>query len=137
MVTLAVLILFIAYRKLLAYLGKGAPPKEDYCVLYSLEENPAKGEVEIYFTSEKKRKVTIFLMNQDLEEIQELSNKECYVGGNIIRFDSSAISNGIYFFGLRTENQKTMKKMEISNPWNCQDDRNIFSAKFLTTALMN
>jgi len=55
-VSLAILVLVIAYRKLLAYLGKGNPVKEDYCVLYSLEEPISTAQVQIYFTCEAKKK---------------------------------------------------------------------------------
>lgn len=114
-VSLAVLILIIAYRKLLAYLGKGSLPKEDYCVLYSLEENPSAGEVEFYFTADKVTEVTIQLLDSEYQFVKEVSSKECTVGGNIIRFDSKELENGNYFYALITENQKTMKKMAIVN----------------------
>lgn len=114
-VSLAVLVLIIAYRKLLAYLGKGALPKEDYCVLYSLEENPSKGEIEFYFTAEKAKEVALQILDTEYQFIKEISRKECTVGGNILRFDSQELPNGNYFYALVTENQKTMKKMAIVN----------------------
>ena len=55
--TLAILIFVISYKKLLAYLGKGSIPKEKYCVLYSLETDPASGDIQFYFTSEEKKEV--------------------------------------------------------------------------------
>lgn len=59
-VSLVGLILVIAYKRLLRALGKDIPPKENYCVLYGLEENPVSGEVEFYFTSEKKKAIYAF-----------------------------------------------------------------------------
>ncbi|MEY3084781.1 MAG: hypothetical protein RL037_961 [Bacteroidota bacterium] len=114
-VTLALLVLFIAYKKLLAYLGKGVPVKRDYCVLYSLEVQPSKGEVEIYFTTEFPKEVTIELLNSDMSLNRVIRTGEFEEGGHITRFDSTLIPNGQYYFCLRTENQKTMKKMEIAN----------------------
>lgn len=114
-VTLIILILIIAYRKLLRVLGKGNPSKEDYCVLYGLEQNPSKGEVEFYFTSDKTKLVKILILDLDFEEVIEVSAKECHIGGNIIRFDSSKVPNGNYFFCLKTDNQKTVKKMSVQN----------------------
>lgn len=113
--TLSVLIVVIAYRQLLRFLGKGRVPLENYCVLYGLEENPVKGEVEFYFTSEEKKNVKIQLLDGDMEVLEEISDKECHVGGNIIRFDTSKLKNGVYYYCLRTSNQKTMKKMEVRN----------------------
>jgi hypothetical protein len=113
--SLAVLILVIAYKKLLKYLGKGAVPIEDYCVLYGLETHPAKGEVEFYFTTNRKREIILELLNDDLSTYLNIQEKEVNEGGNIIRFDTKTIPNGTYFYQLRTENQKTMKRFSIEN----------------------
>lgn len=114
-VSLAVLVLFIAYRKLLAYLGKGSPAPKDYCVLYSLEISPSKGEVEFYFTTVAPKHVSIEILNEDMSLNKVVSAKECDEGGHIIRFDTTELSNGNYYYCLRSENQKTMKKMVVAN----------------------
>ena len=53
--SLAVLLIVIAYKKLLAYLGKTDLITEDYCILYSLEQQPSSGEIELYFTTNSQR----------------------------------------------------------------------------------
>lgn len=115
-VSLAVLVLIIAYRKLLGYLGKGAVSKEDYCVLYGLEEDPVAGEISFYFTSETKRAVRIHILDDQYGFVNEVFGAECKIGGNIIRFQTSILPNGRYFYCLMTDNQKTMKKMTVANP---------------------
>ncbi|MES2589635.1 MAG: hypothetical protein V4622_11700 [Bacteroidota bacterium] len=115
LITLALLILIIAYRKLLAFMSKGEIPKDKYCVLNSLEVNPAKGEIEFYFTCEEPVYVDFEILNADFSINQTVSSKEYTSGGNIIRFDSTKIANGSYFFQLRTENQKAMKKFDVLN----------------------
>lgn len=115
LVSLIILVLIIAYRKLLAYLGKGQLSPENYCVLYSLEENPASGELEFYFTSPEKKMVHLELLDAQMGLITTISEKECNLGGNIIRFDSSNFADGLYYYCLRTDNQKTMKKMTLKN----------------------
>ncbi len=115
-VTLSGLILFIGYRQLLKLMGRRNPSKEDYCVLFGLESNPAAGEVAFYFTSENVKEVAFQILDENMNLLQEVSRKECFPGGNIIRFDTTTISNGHYFYCLRTDNQKTMKKMEVRNP---------------------
>ncbi len=112
-VTLALLVLYIAYRKLLAYMGKGEPVKEDYCTLYSLEKSEVNGEVEIYFTTEVPKEVIIELLNADLEILELIKSEKFSSGGHIVRFDCSQLSDGVYFYSLRTDNQKTMKKMIV------------------------
>lgn len=114
-VSLALLVIIIAYRKLLAYLGKGRIPNEKYCVLFSLETNPAKGELEFYFTSEEEKFVNFEILNTDFSLNQTLIAKDFKAGGNIVRFDSKSIPNGDYFYQIRTDNQKTMKKVRIEN----------------------
>ncbi|MFN5149068.1 MAG: hypothetical protein ACK46O_03210 [Flavobacteriia bacterium] len=115
MVTLALLVLYIAYKKLLAYLGKGVPVQKDYCVLYGLEVQPSRGEVEFYFTTESLREVSIELLDSDMTVNQVITKGEFEAGGHIIRFNSADVKDGDYYYCLRTENQKTMKKMVIRN----------------------
>ncbi len=114
-VTLGILVLAILYRKLLRYLGRDTPSKENYCVLYSLEKNPAVGELEFYFTSDLEKTVTLNVLDQDMNFVAEIGTIECHKGGNIIRYDSTQMPNGNYFYCLQTSNQKTMKKMRIQN----------------------
>lgn len=114
-ISLAILILAIAYRKLLAYLGKGTPPKEDYCVLHSLEKNPAKDEVSFYFTAEKEKSVQLNILDENYTLVKEIKNDLCHIGGNVIRFQSTELPNGNYYYCLVTDNQKTLKKMTIAN----------------------
>ena len=113
--TLGLLLIAIGYLQLLRYLVKGTPPKEDYCVLYSLEKNPAQGEIEFYFTSEEPKSVTINILDEEMNFVAEVETIDCHKGGNIIRYDSTQIANGNYFYALQTANQKTMKRMRVQN----------------------
>jgi hypothetical protein len=115
-VTLSLLVLYIAYKKLLQYLGRGIPVADDYCVLYPVEINPVQGELEIYFTTTKSRTVSIELLDNNLSlHTKIVENKEFGEGGHIVRFDTQTISNGTYCYTLVTSNQKTIKKIEIQN----------------------
>jgi hypothetical protein len=115
LISLALIIFIIAYKKLLAYLSKGEIPDEKYCVLNTLEVNPASGEIEFYFTNEEEKFVYLEILNPDFSLNQELTAKVFKVGGHIIRFDSTSIPNGNYYYQLRTDNQKTMKKFDVLN----------------------
>ena len=114
-VTLVGTVVFILYRLLLKRLSRGAIVQSDFCVLYPLEQDPAKGELEFYFTTEAQRDVKLTILDQDLNDIATVMEKMATKGGNIVRFDSTTLSNGEYFFCLKTENQKTMKKMRVLN----------------------
>jgi hypothetical protein len=113
--TLALLVFAIAYKKLLAYFGKSEPAKEDYCVLHGLDTHPSKNEIEFYFTTNRRRNVVLELLKDDLSPFMIIHEKNVGEGGHIIRFDSKTIKNGTYFYQLRTENQKTMKRFTIIN----------------------
>ena len=58
-ISLVVLIGVIIYKRLLIKFKLNTISKDDYCVLFGLENQPSKGEIEIYFTSEKKKNVKI------------------------------------------------------------------------------
>ncbi len=113
--SLAVLLIVIAYKKLLAYLGKTDMITEDYCILYSLEEQPSTGEIELYFTTNSKRVCKMSILNYDMSLHSVIFEEEVKEGGNIVRFSTKNVENGLYFYQLETENQKTMKKIEIKN----------------------
>lgn len=112
-VSIIVLIVVIGYRKLLSYLGRNDIKTEDYCVLYNVEESPVTGEVPFYFTSEKIKNVSIWIQDSAMNDLIEIFNQECKVGGNIIRYNSSNLKNGTYFYCLKTDNQKISKKMIV------------------------
>jgi hypothetical protein len=114
-VTLALLVLYIAYRKFLRFLGKGEPVKEDYCVLYSLEAPISRGTVEIYFTTEQSKKVRIEILKEDLSFEALVKEGDFSIGGHIVRFNTEQLADGIYYYCLLAENQKTIKRMEICN----------------------
>lgn len=114
-VSLGLLVLFILYKRLLARLSRGAVDKKDYCVLYALEDDPATGDLEFYFTSGIEREVVLSILDADMKDLKVVAEKTATPGGNIVRFDSTTLSNGEYYFCLKTENQKTMKKMRVLN----------------------
>lgn len=114
-VSLGLLVLVILYRKLLAYLGRNEPSKANYCVLYSLEKNPGSGEVTFYFTSEDEKDYKFYLTDKDGQTVHSVSEGKCTPGGNILRFDSTGIPNGSYYYVLETVNQKTAKKITVLN----------------------
>lgn len=111
----AVLLLYISYKELLRRLGKGAPVKEDYAVLYGLENSRVSGEVEFYFTLEQPRQLTFMLLNSALEELEVLADQQFGQGGHILRYDTGKLEDGIYFYCLKSDNQKTMKRMVVQH----------------------
>jgi len=113
--TLSILIFAIAYKKMLAYFGKKNIVKQKYCILYSLEKQPSKKTIQFYFTSEEKKNVSINILDENYQIVQEVYNQMCRADGNIVDFDTLNLPNGTYFYSLQTDNQKTIKKMIVQN----------------------
>jgi len=115
LVSITIIIAVLAYRKLLSNVRKGEMNLEKFCVLYSLEKNQQTGELEFYFTNEEPKHVTFEILSEKNEVIETLTDKEYKAGGHIVRYDSTRLKNGVYFYQLRTDNQKTAKKMLVEN----------------------
>lgn len=114
-VTLAVLIGMIIYKRVLGKMRQGEVSLNDFCVLYSLERNEQTGELEFYFTNEQPKHVIFEILSEAEEVLHTLTDQEYKKGGHIIRFDSKELTNGTYFYQLRTSNQQTKKRMVINN----------------------
>lgn len=109
----AVAMLVLAYRMILKRLQKGEVNQADYAKLFELEKNPVTDEVEFYFTMESARTIKFSILSDMLVPVLVLKEEAMSSGGHIIRFDTHQLINGVYFFCLETENQKTMKKMKV------------------------
>lgn len=109
-VSLALLVIVIAYRKLLNYLGKGNPVKEEYLVLYTVEVDQENDEYTFYFTADNPKDFRLVVLNADMEEIGSLDEGTCTPGGNIVRLKRTELPVGAAYYCIQTDNQKTMKK---------------------------
>lgn len=114
--SLSVLVFVIAYRKLLAYLGKGTPNKADFCTLYPVVGQPVSSEVILYFEAEQEKEFEMKILDADWNDIDCISKGKAKVGGNKVKLDTTRFANGIYFYNLVTDNQNTRKKIQIENP---------------------
>jgi hypothetical protein len=112
--SLIILFIIIMYRLLIKRLSKGRHRQELFCILYSLDINPSSGEIPFYFTTESAKHIEFSIENQE-GKLVELANGPFDIGGHIIRFDSTTLPNGLYFYCLKTDNQETKKKFRITN----------------------
>jgi hypothetical protein len=72
------------------------------------------GVVEFYFSTPISQRIEFTIWTID-EKAIILKDEEMQEGGHIIRYDTTALPNGIYTFGITTKEQKTVKKFEIKN----------------------
>lgn len=115
LVSIAILLLVILYRKMLSNMGKGQVDKAKYANLYPIQRQPAHGDVELFYELEENKEVEIMLLNMAMEEIKSLDKRAAKKGGNKVMFDTTLVENGRYFFELRSNNQKTAKTLIIKN----------------------
>jgi len=114
-VSIVLIIGLLVYRNLLRKIKKEGVDLVDYCVLYSFERDIQTGELEFYFTNEKKKTVLFQILSESHEVLHTLTENEFSPGGHILRFDSKLLMDGVYYYQLKTNNQETKKRMTISN----------------------
>lgn len=115
LVSIGILILVILYRRMLAKMGRGEINQAHYAKLYSIERQPASGEVELFYEIEESKEVEIVLLNMAMEELLSIDRRKAKSGGNKVLFDTTSVANGRYFFELRSDNQKTAKTLIVKN----------------------
>jgi hypothetical protein len=113
-VSFLILLAIIGYRALLRKFQRGQVKHKDYCELYTLDHEPASGELSFYFVCPEQTRVQ-FAIWQNNELVRELANANFEKGGHILRFDSLQIPNGVYYYGIITPDQETKKRMTIAN----------------------
>lgn len=111
----AMMMLYVAYKAVIKRFSKGTLKKEDYALLFDLENKVQNGEVEFYFKIEQTKKVVFSILNEKMEAVKVVQDKEYPSGGHIVRFDVKELNDGVYFYCLETDNQKTMKKMVVQH----------------------
>lgn len=111
----AMMMLYVAYKAVIKRFSRGTLKKEDYALLFDLENKVQNNEVEFYFTIEQTKKVVFSILNEKMETVKVVQDKEFPSGGHIVRFDVKELINGVYFYCLETDNQKTMKKMVVQH----------------------
>jgi hypothetical protein len=111
----ACLIIYTLYKSFIKRMSKGNFDQTKFAKLFELENPYPTGEIEFYFTIEEPKSVKFSILTKGLEEIHVLKDEAVKSGGHIVRFDSSILENGVYFYCLETENQKTMKRVHIQH----------------------
>ena len=112
--TLLILLVIIAYRFLLRYLSRGRVNQALFCELYTLDHEPASCEVSFYFVCQETTFVTFAIWKGDAI-IKQLTSQEYEIGGHLLKFQTSEIENGVYYFGIETTKQKTQKRFTVQN----------------------
>lgn len=111
----AFLVLYLLYKNFIKRMNKGAINHGDYAKLRELEGAVITNSVEFYFTLNEEKQVKFAILNQDLSEKMVLRDELFKSGGHIVSFNTLELENGIYFYCLETDKQKTMKRMRVQH----------------------
>ena len=110
-------LLFIAYRKLVAYIGLGNVRKTTikYATLYDLNEPYAKEEIQFGFELQEETEIKLQLLDKEDKVLKILKEEKLQEGIIPVYMDTKAFPNGEYFYQLITPYQKITKKFFIVN----------------------
>lgn len=106
---------YFLYKLLIRSFSKTHIDQRDFTRLNDLEASFVSGEVEFYFSMEGRKHVVFSILDKNMQEVERLAEQEFAEGGHIVRFDTTKLPDGVYFYCLQTPNQKTMKKMKIQH----------------------
>jgi hypothetical protein len=111
-----VILLIVLYKALLKRMNRGNVSSDNYCELTSVEIRPSYGIIDFCFSCKEKRMIDFEIVTLNFEPIITIVSKEFEKGQHILKFDSTQLGNGDYYYQLRTNNQRIFKKITIDNP---------------------
>lgn len=83
--------------------------------LYPYEFPQAKGEITFFFDADSEIEYEFFVESALDSKLHIFASGKSRVGGQKIKFDTSTVENGVYFYGIRTPYQRLDKRVEIVN----------------------
>lgn len=114
LLTSGAVLLYFGYRYYIALYG-GEKTSNKYITLHNLENGNAIGEIIFFIGVAEKMYAKMEILNLQDEFICLVEEKNYEEGNHRIKFDSSKIPNGEYYYSLTTAHQKTVKKFKVSN----------------------
>lgn len=116
-IVVALYLLYIAYRKLVAAYGRGKKKKVTvkYADVFELKPPFAKGTVQFGFELEEPADVEFNILDKNDNLIIQLHKGKLDAGIHPLLFDSTPYPNNIYYYQYVSDIQKVSKKFIIDN----------------------
>jgi hypothetical protein len=113
----AIYLLYIAYRNLMAKFGRGKRKKitAKYATIFELKPPYAKGRVQFGFELLEPTEVTFTILDDLDNVVEELHSGILKEGIHPFVFDTTRHRNGFYFYQYKSELQNSIKKFAIDN----------------------
>lgn len=114
-ISLALILFFILYRRLLKKIKGQTLLEKNFVRLEPLHEEKVNGTIQFFFTADVDKEVLFRIY--DAKEVHSIVLKDEVVkkGGHVVNFDTTQLPNGVYFYEIKTPNQKSSKVVEIEN----------------------
>lgn len=113
----ALVLLYIAYKKLLQRLGKKpAAHAEQFIIFHPFVHQPLRGTVDFFLEAKNAVSYQLYIQSIENHSKWEVEKGVTTRGGNILPFDTRQLKNGLYWATLETDFQKTTKRIEVRNP---------------------
>ena len=84
-------------------------------LLFPYEFPNAFGEISFFFEADSSIDYTFFLIDFETNKQISIASGTTRVGGQKIKFDTTSVPNGTYFYGIETIYQRIEKKLRITN----------------------
>lgn len=113
----ALYLIYIGYRKLIAAYGRGKKKKVtvQYADVFELRPPFAKGTVQFGFEIKEDTEVTFNILDRNDKVVETLFTGTLKSGIHPFLFDSTKYKNNIYYYQYLSEVQKISKKFIIDN----------------------
>ncbi len=113
--TLIVILIYITNRKVKQRKAAKQAKLNPSVNLYPFELVEAKGEITIFFSADDAMDYEFFVESA-IDSVRVYQSKGvCRPGGQKIKFDTTTVENGQYFYGIQTPFQRVEKKIVIRN----------------------
>ena len=119
--SLVIVVLIILYRLLIRKMKKGVVDQKSYAELSSTDDKKKSGEFQFFIKLSEPKQVFFSVYGKSSDFKKVIVDEELAKGGHILKFDSTKVPNGFYYYELITDNQKTTKLIEVNNLIGYQD----------------
>ncbi len=112
-----VIALYMGYRFLMAYFGRNKLDVEPvkYAELRSYEADTASGTIKLFFELPEEGHVKLNITDLNGEPLKTIIDDKLAAGNYPVDFNTTELSNGTYFYELRTHNYNNAKKLIVYN----------------------
>jgi hypothetical protein len=112
-ITTGIFLLYYVYRSYIRKATAEAGSPRGFARLLPIEIPDPGGELQVRFETSDEQEINLEICDDSHTTLYVLASKVYVPGEYVIRFDSSKLSGGTYFFRLKTSRQEIFKKIQL------------------------